>query len=449
MRLGVLLAALVLVLEASAEDFVHLENGRILKGKVVEAGPDRVIIEIGSGRVTVPREDVRLVERAATRRAPSRTITQSDEWFHVLHRGRLVGWRRVVHTEGPKRVQVEERTVFFRPGGGDDVDIRRVEASDREGRPLEFLLMERYGNQMEVVSGQVKNGQALVQVRRDGKLRTDALELPAGWTLALPAWARFRESARPGESRSIRVLDLRRLRTVRVVLRREQDTQAPGETKKCRAVTLIADTRVSRAFYRPDDGSVTEELNGTTLVARRTTRERVELARRAHAAPQPLKLDEALLFPFVRRPEDLTVVQARAGFTVRAPDAAWIPAPREAEQGLVLSFEKVSLFASLEVFVHDAKGDPDECLARAMAKLRLTARSLKQVAKPETRLIGGQAARVVRLEASHRGESLRCVLAVICAKDRHIVVVGACPERWWRWAEPDFEAFLETLDIVS
>jgi len=449
MRWAALLAALFLALEARAEDFIHLENGRILRGKVVEEGERHVVVEVGSGRIRVPRAEIKLIERIAPRRTPARTVTQRDEWFHVLHRGRLVGWRRVVLTEGPNRVQVEEQTVFFRPGGGDDVNIRRVEAADRDGRPLEFLLMETYGNKMEVVSGQVKDGKVTVQVRRDGKHQTRTLALPEGWTLALPAWARFLDRAKAGETRSIRALDLRRLRTVRVVLRREDDTTAPGETKLCRAITLARDARVARAFYRPGDGSVSVELNGKTLVARRTTRARVDLARRANAAPKPLGVDEALMFPFVRRPKELTVCQARAGFTLRAPDAAWIPAPREAERGLVLSFEKVSLFASLEVFTHAAAGDADACLSRALAKLRLTASSLERDGEAETRLLGGQPARVVRLTANHRGEDLRCILAVICAPDRHIVVIGASPQRWWRWAEPDFEAFLNSLDVVN
>jgi hypothetical protein len=451
-----LVPLLLLLVPVHAADLVHLKNGGVLQGTVVEQSEDAVVLDLGAGRITVPRTSIRLIERGVRGRAAPRTVTQRDEWFLVLHRDKVVGWRRLVQIRQPRRVQVEERTVFFRPGGGDDVDIRRVETADGRGRPLEFLLMESYGNRTDLTSGRVVDGgRTLVQVLRDGKASTSELELPDGWVLALPAWSRFQADAAAGEVRAIAALDLRRLATVRLVLRRDrEDAAAPeaSDPRPCRALTLIRDSRPSRALYRPEEGALAVELNGSTLVARRTTRERVELARRAHAAPEPLRIEEALRFPFYRRPKELTAYHPRTGFSIAAPDAGWMPSHVEADEGRVLTFEKIGLFASVEVFCHALAGktppDADACLRRALARLRLTARSARVTGTVEHRRLSNLPARIVPVEARHRAEELRCLVAVVRAHDRYLVVVGAVPVRWWRWAEDDFRAFLDSLVVV-
>jgi hypothetical protein len=80
-------------------------------------------------------------------------------------------------------------------------------------------------------------------------------------------------------------------------------------------------------------------------VAKRTTRERVDLARKANASPAPLSIAEAQRYPFFIRQEPLDALHARAGLSFRVPDPAWIAAPVDAETGRVLCFEKVALFA--------------------------------------------------------------------------------------------------------
>jgi hypothetical protein len=438
-----------------AADLVHLRNGGVLQGTLVEQTREAVVLDLGAGRITIPRSSIRLVERDVRGRTAHATVTQRDEWFLVLHRDKVVGWRRLVQVRQPRRVQVEERTVFFRPGGGDDVSIRRVETADGAGRPLEFLLMESYGNRTEVTSGRVvEGGRTLVQVLRDGKSGTSQLDLPEGWVLALPAWSRFQADARAGEVQAITALDLRRLATVKLVLRREEDAAAPeaSDPRPCRALTLVRDSRASRALFRPEEGALAVELNGATLVARRTTRERVDLARRAHAAPEPLQIDEALRFPFHQRPPELGAYHPRAGFSLTAPDAGWIPSHVEADEGRVLTFEKIGLFASVEVFCHplsgEARPDADACLERALARLRLTARAVRVAGAVRRRELSGLPARIVAVEARHREEALRCLIGVVRARNRYLVVVGAAPVRWWRWAERDFLAFLDSLVVV-
>jgi len=436
---------------AAAEDAVHLRNGGILHGRVVRETTQAVDLDLGTGRITIPRTIVRLVERGVRSR-PRQTVTQRDEWFLVLHKDKVVGWRHLVQIQQPARVQVEEHTVFFRPGGGDDVAIRRVEAADPRGRPLDFLLVESYGNETELTWGEVKQDGVLVHILRGGKSEFRALDLTDGWELALPAWSRFLTEAKANEVRTISVLDPRRLEPATLVLRRDEDAAAPEEDDRrpCRALQLTGDSRRSRALYRVDEGSLAVELNGPSLIARRSTRARVEMARRAHREPQPLQLDEAFKFPFYRRPKDLTAYHPRGGLSLKAPDAGWLPTSADTDSGRLLSFEKLGLFASLEVFAYPAGStvNVDGCLERAMARLELSARSVRRLGSPDRRNIAGLPARTLRLAVRHRQEDLRCRLTVVRAKNRYLVLVGAAPERNFRWADRDFHEFLESLVVV-
>jgi hypothetical protein len=206
--------------------------------------------------------------------------------------------------------------------------------------------------------------------------------------------------------------------------------------------------RTERALYRPGEGSLAVELNGPTLVATRVTRERVDLARKANAAPRPLSLEEAQRYPFVERPKSLETHHARAGLSFRAPDGAWTVVPFDAETGRVLCFEKVALFASVDVFGYAGAVDAGEAFARGLARLRLDAGEVKGAGETEDLRIGGLPARAQVLEARHRGEDLRVLLVAVAAKDRYVLLVGAAPARWWRWAEKDLRALASSLEVA-
>jgi hypothetical protein len=437
---------LLLASLAFAGDAVHLANGRVLRGTVLEENDQEIVIDLGAGKLRIPRAQVRLVERGAAPEAPPKTLTKRDEWFLVLHRDKVVGWQHLVETLRGGRRQVQEETVFFKPGGGDDVSTRRVETEDAEG-PAEFLLFESYGGEAEVTSGTVRGGKAHVRVSRDGVVENRVVDLPEGCALALPAWSRFLEEAKPGEKRAMKVFDVRALKPVDLVLRRDED-DAARDRRPCRAVTLASDVRTERALYRPGEGSLEVELNGPTLVATRVARERVDLARKANAAPRPLTLDEARAYPFFERPKSLETHHARAGLSFKAPDAAWTAERFDAETGRVLCFEKVALFASVDVFAYAGAVEADEALARGEARLRLDAKEVRGLGGAEELRIGGFPARARLFDARHRGEDLGVLLIAVAAKDRYVLLVGAAPARWWRWAEKDIRTLAATLTIV-
>ncbi|MGH7163218.1 MAG: hypothetical protein ACREID_07025, partial [Planctomycetota bacterium] len=212
-----------------------------------------IVVETAAGVVTLPRSSVVGIQRDTVAAAQEKQVTRREEWFLVLHRGAVVGWRSTVVTERGGSVRVEERTDFFRPEGGEDASVHRIEVAGRDGRPVEFFLRERYGAGEEIVVGDVEDGRARVRVRRAGTLETRALDLPEGWTLPLPAWAAFLDASAPGETRAIVALDPRRLVPTPMVLRRDADAAAPssGDRRPCRALSLTSEASATRALYRP------------------------------------------------------------------------------------------------------------------------------------------------------------------------------------------------------
>ncbi|MGQ0613406.1 MAG: hypothetical protein ACT4PV_06695 [Planctomycetaceae bacterium] len=438
---------------AGAEDAVHLDNGGVLVGTVTEENAQEVRLLLEAGTLAIPRERIQLIERARTPTPTPRLITRADEWFLVFHRGKVVGWRHLVLTEAPGRTRAEERAVFFLPGGGEDVEIHCVEVAGAKGEPREFLLSERYGGETDSVAGQVHDGRIVAYVRRAGRQETVSIDAPPGFRLPLLAWAEFQRSAAPGETRAVTTLDLRRMVPATHLLRREPDAPAPlsNDPRPCRALSHEGDARLQRALWRPGEGSLAIELNGETLVARRATRERVELAREANAKRR-LTPEEALRWPFLQDPASVVTRHPGAGLALRAPDRSWIATSFDGVRGRALEFERVALFASLELFVYDLPSpgaDAAACLDRALARLRLAATRVLLEGEPEERTVAGRAARLQEVRARHRGESLRCLVMALPAGDRMVVAVGACPEPWWRWARPAFDSFLATLEVAD
>lgn len=435
---------------ASAEDVVYLAKGGTLRGTILSETPKEVVIQVGDGKLTLARDRVARIERGP--RLPAARRKVREEWF-LLQRGRdIVGWRSLTRIDEADRIRVEERLVFFGEKG-EARSLHRLEECDRGRRPLSFLWAERRDGSEQAVSGTMgERGLSLVFFR-DGKRETRRVSLPEGWMLPLPAWTDFLSEARPGESRVVQSLDPRLAEPVQLLFRREADAAAPEEVepRPCRALALVQGKVVSREFYRPEEGSLSLQLGAEGVTARRATRDRVEMARAAHAPPPPMTAEEALRYPFVDRPPELRKLHPGSGIALAAPDAGWTCTASAESRGLVLGFEKTTLYASMEAFVHDLPGKDAsllECADRARSRVKLTVERMGEVAPERHAQAAGLAAIVRQFQVRHRGELLRCYLAVVRAPDRYVTLIGACPDRYFEAALPQFEEFLRSLEIA-
>ncbi|MFQ5843557.1 MAG: hypothetical protein ACE5JG_01060, partial [Planctomycetota bacterium] len=85
---------------------------------------------------------------------------------------------------------------------------------------------------------------------------------------------------------------------------------------------------------------------------------------------------------------------------------------------------------------------------RARTRLRLTVSSLEDETGVSDRTVAGLPARVLRFRARHRGESLEGLLCVVRTPGRYLILVGASPDRLWRWSAPLVESILGSVRLV-
>lgn len=438
---------------AASEDAVRLKRGGALRGTVVDEDPGSLLLELPSGSIRIPREAIESVERGP--RVPRKRRELREDWFLLFEGegGRVRGWRRTAEAKSEEALRVEETTVFFRAGGGEEVATQRVEESGPDGAPRSFFYRERYGGREEIVSGDVRAGRAAVMVSRDGTREMREVRLASGTVLPLPAFVSFLAEAEPGARVTRSALDARRLATAPLILRRESDAADPADPRlrPCRAALAVEGERTARALYRPGEGTVRVEWGGASLVARRVPRERVALAMRAFEPPKGLTVEEALLYPFHARGEALERIDPAAGVAITPPDATWTVSAAPGARGRILSFERRATFATVDLFVLDLpEGEPGMagCLRRAFAQLRLTVERVGEPSPVRVSDCGGFSACGVTVEAVHRGEELVCLLHVVRAEDRCVLLAAAAPKRWWPLAEPAFERFRRSLVVT-
>ncbi len=446
---------LVLAVAVVAEERIHLRSGRSLTGRIVSATKDSIVLDLGSGTIELPRTSIRLIEQAAGE-LKKRRVAERDEWFLVVHRGEVIGWRRLLHVEGEDHCLVEERTVFFARDGSAEVDIHRVEQSDADGNPLEFTYRELYGADGESACGTVKNGKMEVIVRNADGVKVQTMKPAPGWRLPLIAWSRFLLKAGPDESAAVRALDPRRLRIVRLWMRRDGDRVAntDGSARPIRGVTLRHGSMVRRALFRPGEGSHAIELNGSTLVAQRVSKERVEMARAAARGPE--RDWNRVMNPFLPKKPQLRVRHLRSGLSVKPPNTLWIKTSHATERGMVMGFENKAYFASMEVFVYDlpagrdgARPTLEHCVRAALARLKLTTESAKPADRSESVKLAGHDAQTLTLNSRHRGENLRMRIAIVRLDKSFCVMVGACPRAWYRGVERSFQSMIDSLEVAE
>jgi hypothetical protein len=137
------------VLPAHAERVV-LRSGKVLEGRVVSREGDQVVLEIGIGRMAVPRSLVAKVE-------PSRSPLQSfEERSRCLEAGDLGGWRGLARWAESAGLHTRAREAW--------TQVARIDPDDGEAQA--FLGRVRLGDRWVTVDERL---QALGYVRYEGE----------------------------------------------------------------------------------------------------------------------------------------------------------------------------------------------------------------------------------------------------------------------------------------
>ena len=443
-----LVALALLAARAPAEDRILLVNGGTLRGTVISESEEEVVIQVGAGKVTLPRSSITRIETGQEGQPVAVPVTRRDDWYLLLREEEVVGWRHLVHTRTPEKEQVEERFVILVPQkGGTTLDRRCVEIADQDGAPLEFLRMQSRGKQAEVISGKLKDGELLARVWKENRTFHKPVRLDEGWRLLLTRWVAFVSGAAKGQSATYRVLDPESLELVEARMTRLGEEGDPrwGEFE------LVVGERRIRARARPESGVEALVFEPEGLRALRVSRGRVELVQRALAPDETPTVEEAMRHPLQEREPDLVRYHARTGLALRLPDKHWTEERSPGPEGLVLSYENGPLLASLDIFVHpfaDGASPVDECFQRERTRLELVTESLQPDGPVEKWTVAGLPARVQKFKAAHRAEDLGCVLVVVRAADRYVVLVGGAPSKLWSRTERYLGEILDSLEIA-
>ena len=409
MRTILLIALFACVCEA--EEVVRLRRGGSLRGEIRSQSPTEVVLELASGRIRIPAQEVASIERIPARAdAPARKVVR-DEWNFLIRNGLVAGWCRVLHWEQGDHVQVEEHRVYLPLGSEPRRERRRVEIVDRAGRPREYLWMETVPGGMEVWSGQILGGRHVRQHRQNGALHTRTVAWQEGVTLGLPAWSAARGS---GTARTVATLDPRK---GQVTERRFEPTGSP----------------------LPDGG-----WDGKVLP---TTAARIALAREAFAPADAMEMAvDATLHPLTPRDRSRSVHHLPGGVTLTAPDPIWVETMEPTARGLLLQVESRATFVRVEVHAFATDVRDSAALVRDF-KGRLAANHDWVGLVGPARETNGVVTQ--RLELRQGRERMQAVVRILRRKGEYVAFLGIAPLRRWHSQKAVLLRILESATVAE
>jgi hypothetical protein len=446
------LAALILLVgSALAEDVIRFKNGRSITGRIVSESKESVTIELeGGGRLDVPRELILevirdVVETPEPTAGDTEGVLRSEQYF-VWSGERRLGFRTiVVRKTKTGGFHLEENLVFFTEEGEEDVRVHLVEICDREFEPLEVLYRENSTLGLKTMRGLMREGRLVLVTSLPGERREGNLKPPEGMRLPLSA----REIAIRGRDRvegewECPVFDPREENFFRFRFKSggKRTVDWGGEAVETSILKRFRGERpVEEIWLDPAGQCLTEELNGSDLVAVRTTRERLKAFQEGN--PVEASAEERRVRPVFVHPE--------AGFRIAKPALTWEfePQPRAGTKALTLS--NLDAFAYVDIFV--LPETPEGGLLSALAvdmesRFRDRSKNFRKIDDAFVELGGGQAVRINAF-SRNKGEDLRSILVGTVHGGKTWLITLACPVKYFERTRPAFEDILRSFTFID
>jgi photosystem II reaction center protein PsbP len=463
-----LLAAVVLVPfvlfaapRAAAEDVIVLENGREIRGWIVDEKPELVKIDIGGGKMTYRRGEIREVRRdpntpkdAAAKDAagsapqgpatPFEAAARREESSVLYSDGERRGTRVLRTTKLPEGWLFEEEIRRLDAAGAPQAEVRTTERADTGFRPISIQVRETDGvAEHRTVSAEVTAGLVRIVTARNGeKVRKD---------IVLPEEARFpfaarelylRESKAFGGRIESPVFDPRTGAFARVLWRDAppRPLRIEGRSLEARVVVRESAGIAEREWLDRDGTTVFAELDGSRTVAVACDAGAVERLRKGDA-DRVTGADSA----------GRTVYADKVrGWRVGKPDPTWtFEKPASGGPNALLIVRNEPLFATVDVLV-----DPD---ARPRTSLEEASDALERLCRtiaPDLRVLesgeierDGLRAAWFMAAATTKGERTRTLARVVVKDGRVYRLLAACPEKAFETLRPDFEKILDSFRL--
>ncbi|MCE9637095.1 MAG: hypothetical protein K8T90_15430 [Planctomycetes bacterium] len=436
---------------ARADDSILLENGREIRGRIVEERDDLVKIDIGGGKMTYKRSQIREVRRekvaapeaaAAGPTTPFDAAAKREETALVYVEGQRVGTRTLRTSKLPDGWLFEEEVRVLDASGAPKAETRTSERADLQFRPMSFQVRETDGvAEHRTVAGEMRGGRLWLVVTRNGeKDKTD---------VAAPDDARFPCAAREmflRESRSLAgtfdapVWDAGVGAFVKVAYREAapRPLRVEGRSLEARVVSRKRGDVVEREWLDRDGTAVLAEIAGPSTVAIATTKGAV--ARLAEGDTERVTGPDSAA--------RTTYVDKVRGWSIRKPDPTWTFEKPDAEgSAAVLVVRNEPLFASVDVLTDpDAppKVKPEDAAEALQRLLRTVAADFKVV---EDGWIERDGLRVywMKATATTKGEKTTTLARVVVKDGRVWRVLAACPTAGFELLKSDLEKILESF----
>lgn len=436
---------------ARADDVVVLQNGREIHGRIVEERDDRVKIDIGGGKMTYKRADIREVRRekvaepeaaASGPTTPFDAAARREETSLLYVDGRRTGTRVVRTTKLPDGWLFEEEVRVLDDAGAPKSETRTSERADLQYRPMSFQVRETDGvAEHRSVSGEMRGGRLWLVVARNGEKEKKDVAAPDPARFPFAAREMFlRESKALAGTFDAPVWDAARAAFVTTSYREgaPRPLRIDGRSLEARVVARRRGDLVEREWLDRDGTAVLAEVAGPLTVAIATTKGAV--ARLAEGDTERVTgPDSAARTQYVDKVR---------GWRIGKPDPTWTFEKPDAEgSSALLVVRNEPLFASVDVLVDpDAppKVKPEDAAEALQRLLRSVAADFKVV---EDGWIERDGLRVYRMRATAttKGEKTTTLARVVVKDGRVWRVLAACPTAGFPLLEQDLEKILDSF----
>jgi hypothetical protein len=444
-------------------DRVVLTNGRTIEGWVLREEPKKIVLGLvsqsgGSGRMEIPRDRIREIQRGSDRAPPLGEGTVRDTWYLLRSGARTAGVRRValrrVRAGETSGWRLEERVTWFGRGpSAPSTKIDRVEVVDLAFQPLSLEFHEVGEGSLEPggparyerhVVGKVVDGTFTARVATGAEVGEASVHLPTRTRGRLAT----REDLLRRRTAGIEPIAFLDAAQQAIVTARAGYTvldQPDGQGGRHDEFVWEEDGRRLVTRNGPD-GPISEEVaEGIVAVPVSEAQAKAAVAE-SSGVPEAAAASGA-----AEKPAETTF--SEAGVALTAPSAAW-----KVERAVVSATDAgPRLVAKMANPVHMAdvrvEWDPDGVLAaprpeeaeiRLLQRLRTVCPDLA-VVEARASVPGVPGAWRLGLVGTLRGERVRTIALAVDRPPARVVVLLACPEVAWGSARPSLEQVVASL----
>jgi hypothetical protein len=450
-----LLAPFLLLLgaaSAAADDAILLQNGREIRGRIVEESPESVKIDIGGGKMTYKRSQIREVRResavapAATSgpETPFDAAARREEPSVLYLDGERAGTRVLRTTKLPDGWLFEEEIRLLDEKGAPKLEVRTTERDDAQFRPLSFQVRETDGaDEHRTVAGEVRAGRLYLVLTRKGE--REKKDVAAADDARFPFAARemfLRESKTLAGTFDGPVFDTRGA-VFRPTSYREaaaRPLRIEGRSLLARVIVRRRGDLVEREWLDRDGTAVIAEVSGSKMVAIASTGGAVERLRQGDT-DRVTGADSAARTVYADKVR---------GWRIGKPDPTWtFEKPEAAAAGALLAVRNEPLFASVDVLT-----DPDALPRVTVDEASDALQHLCRTVAPDFRVEkdgwlerDGLPVYWMQATATTKGEKTRTLARVVVKDGTVFRLLAACPAAAFDQLRPDLETVLDSFHV--